>query len=81
MNDILLLSIPYVIGVLAWGLHVETKLAKIQNDISWIIKLLDNPGHKNPGNPEPVEKPKPLTLFRRLYNAGLNALLFNRRRH
>ena len=81
MNDILLLSIPYVIGVLAWGLHVETKLAKIQSDISWIIKILNNPGHDKPDNPGPVEKPKPLTLFRRSYNAAIRTLLFNRRRH
>jgi len=55
MNDILLLSIPYVIGILAWGLHVETKITKIQNDISWIIKLLNNPGHDKPDDPDPVE--------------------------
>jgi len=79
MNELLLLSIPYVIGLLAWGLHVETKLAKIQNDISWIIKILNNPGHDKPDSPEPVEIQKQKTFFRRLYDAGVNALLFIRR--
>lgn len=81
MNELLLLSIPYVLGVLAWGLHVETKLAKMQNDISWIIKLLDNPGHNFDEYPEQIPDTKYKIFFRRLYNAGIKTLLFIRRRH
>lgn len=68
MNDILLLSIPYVIGVLAWGLHVETKLAKIQNDINWIIKLLNNPGHNSEKDPNEIPNTKHKTFFGGLKN-------------